>query len=119
MITMVGSDDFGRQAHDAFIASHAPIEDRLLVRRMEPPDETPGGLTIPAAAKKSLMLDEGVVLRAGKGRWTVTGERIPMDCREGDHVFFQSNAGYEVPLHGEKLLVLREQEVLLRTQGES
>ena len=85
-----------------------PLQDRLLVQRIEGNEEkTVGGIIIPDAAKEKAQT--GKVLAAGPGRLTPEGKLIPMQVKKGDTIFFGKYAGTEA---GENLIVIREDEVL-------
>jgi chaperonin GroES len=89
----------------------APLYDRLLVKRIEVPTESEGGLHIPDVAREKAQ--EGVVLRTGPGRmWREAKEPIPLQVKEGDHIMFGRFSGTEIMIDGEEHLILREDEIL-------
>ena len=85
-----------------------PLQDRILVRRVEAGEEkTVGGILIPDAAKEKATT--GTVLAVGTGRVTPEGKTLPMSIKKGDTVFFGKYSGTEA---GDNLIILREDEVL-------
>jgi len=87
-----------------------PLYDRVVVRRVTEEEKTPGGLFIPEQAKEKPA--QGEVLAIGNGRRLESGELIPLDTKVGDRVLFGKYSGTEIELNGEKLLILREDEIL-------
>ena len=88
-----------------------PLEDRIVVKPLEAEQTTASGLVIPDTAKEKPQ--EGRVLAVGPGdRHPDTGQRIPVDLKEGDRVLFQKYAGTEFKLDDEELLILSEKDVL-------
>jgi chaperonin GroES len=84
-----------------------PLYDKILVKRIEGEDMTPGGLFIPAAAKEKAQT--GKVIAIGSGRLTPDGKMIPLQVQPGDTVFFGKYAGTEAD---EEFLIIREDEIL-------
>ena len=87
-----------------------PLNDRIIVRRMEESEQMRGGLYIPDTAKEKPQ--EGEVLAVGNGKLLETGQRIPIDLKAGDRILFGKYAGTEIKLDGEEYLILREDDVL-------
>jgi len=87
-----------------------PLNDRIIVRRMEEQEQMRGGLYIPDTAKEKPQ--EGEVLAVGAGKLLETGQRIPIDLKAGDRILFGKYAGTEIKLNGEEYLILREDDVL-------
>lgn len=87
-----------------------PLHDRIIVKREEAPDKTPGGILLPDAAKDKL--NRGKVLAIGDGKIGEDGKRVPMDVEPGDKVLFGNYSGNEVELEGEKFLIMSQQDVL-------
>ncbi|QQS48728.1 MAG: co-chaperone GroES [Acidobacteriota bacterium] len=87
-----------------------PLNDRIIVRRMEEQEQMRGGLYIPDTAKEKPQ--EGEVIAVGNGRLLDNGTRVPMDVKAGDRVLFGKYAGTEIKLDGEEYLILREDDVL-------
>jgi chaperonin GroES len=87
-----------------------PLHDRVLVRRIEEQETTPGGILIPDTAKDKPQ--EGEVLAVGKGKIKEDGKVLPLDLKTGDRVLFGKYAGNEIILDGDEYLIMREEEVL-------
>ena len=87
-----------------------PLQDRIIVKRVDQEKTTASGIVIPdAAAEKP---DQGEVLAVGPGRRDDKGERIPMDVKVGDMVLFGKYSGQTVKVDGEELLVMHESDVM-------
>jgi len=87
-----------------------PLQDRILVKRVEEETKTKGGIIIPDSAKEKPI--EGLVIAVGKGKTKEDGGRIAMDVKEGDKILFGKYAGTEVKIDGEEHLIMREDDVL-------
>ena len=87
-----------------------PLNDRIIVRRMEEQEQMRGGLYIPDTAKEKPQ--EGEVLAVGNGKLLDNGQRIAIDLKAGDRILFGKYAGTEIKLDGEEYLILREDDVL-------
>jgi chaperonin GroES len=87
-----------------------PLNDRIIVKRMEEEQVTKGGIIIPDTAKEKPM--RGKVLAAGSGRILEDGKKVALDVKEGDTILFSKYAGNEVKVEGEELLIMREEDVL-------
>jgi chaperonin GroES len=87
-----------------------PLQDRLLVRRVEEQEKTKGGLIIPDTAKERPL--EGEVIAVGAGKRTEDGTLIAPDVKAGDRILFGKYAGTEIKIEGVEHLILREDEVL-------
>ena len=88
-----------------------PLGDRIVVRPSEGEEKTASGLYLPETAKEKPQ--QGEVLAAGPGRFDEEGEkRIPLDVKVGDKVLFARYGGTEIKLDGEKILILKESDVL-------
>lgn len=92
-----------------------PLQDRLLVRRMDAEEKTAGGLIIPETAKEKPM--QGEVVAVGPGGRTEAGALIPMDVKAGDKVLFGKWSGTEIKIDGEDLLVMKESDVFGVIEG--
>ena len=95
-----------------------PLQDRVIVRRVDSETVTKGGIFIPDAATEKA--DQGTVLAVGPGkRNKETSELIPLDVQVDDQVIFGKFSGQTVKVDGEELLILREEDILgVITQGE-
>jgi chaperonin GroES len=87
-----------------------PLADRLVVKPKEQEETTASGLVLPETAKEKPQ--EGTVLAVGPGRRDDDGKRIEMDVAVDDTVLYAKYAGTEIKLEGEKLLILKESDVL-------
>ena len=87
-----------------------PLNDRIIVKRIEDQEQMRGGLYIPDTTKEKPQ--EGQVLAVGNGKLLENGSRIAIDLNAGDRVLFGKYAGTEVKLDGEELLILREDDIL-------
>lgn len=87
-----------------------PLNDRVLVKRLESEEKTAGGLFIPDTAKEKP--SKGQVVAVGPGKIDEAGKRIPMAVKAGDEVLFNKYAGTEVKLDNIDHLVMREDDIL-------
>jgi len=87
-----------------------PLNDRVLVRRIEQRDEVRGGIIIPDTAKEKPQ--EAEVVAVGPGRLDDDGERLPMTVKVGHRVLIGKYAGTDIKLDDENLSILREDEIL-------
>lgn len=92
-----------------------PLHDRVLLRRLDDEDKTPGGIIIPDTAKEKPM--RGEVLAVGPGARRDDGTPVPLDVAAGDIVLFGKFAGTEIRIDGEDLLVLKESDLLGVIEG--
>jgi chaperonin GroES len=87
-----------------------PLGDRLVVQRKEAGETTKGGIILPDAAKEKPQI--GKVLSVGDGKILKDGKHQPLQVKKGDTVLFTSYAGDEFKLGGDKVLLMREEDVL-------
>jgi len=87
-----------------------PLGDRVIVKPIEQDDVTAGGIMLPDTAKEKPQ--KGEVLAIGPGARNDSGERVELDVKVGDKVLYAKYAGTEIKLEGEKVLVLRESDIL-------
>jgi chaperonin GroES len=87
-----------------------PLNDRVLVKRIEELPMTKGGIYIPDTAKEKPI--EGRVVAVGSGKIGENGERLPMTVKVGDRVLFGKYAGTEIKVEGEEHLMMREDDIL-------
>lgn len=87
-----------------------PLGNRVVVEPIEQEEVTAGGIVLPETAKEKPQ--KGEVLAVGPGPRDEDGKRIKMDVATGDKVLFAKYAGTEFKLEGEKVLILRESDVL-------
>ena len=87
-----------------------PLQDRILVRRLELEAKSSGGIIIPDSAKEKPM--EGEVVSVGKGKMLENGKHHTPDIKVGDTILFSKYAGSEVKIDGAEHLVMREDDIL-------
>ncbi|MBI4960764.1 MAG: co-chaperone GroES [Desulfovibrio sp.] len=87
-----------------------PLNDRVLVKRMEEVQVTKGGILIPDTAKEKPI--EGKVVAVGPGKMSEQGQRMALQLKEGDRVLFGKYAGTEIKMEGEEYLMMREEDIL-------
>ena len=87
-----------------------PLQDRILVQRVEEETTTKGGIIIPDTAKEKPA--EGKVVAVGNGKLGDDGKRVPLELKVGDRVLFGKYSGTEVKIDGEEYLIMREDDVL-------
>ena len=89
-----------------------PLNDRVVVRRIEEKETVQGGIIIPDTAKEKPQ--EGEILAVGQGKRLEDGKIFPLDVKVGDRVLFGKYSGSEVPvkIEGEDVLIMREDEIL-------
>ncbi len=88
-----------------------PLQDRIVVKPSEGEETTASGLFLPETAKEKPQ--QGEVIAVGPGRFDDEGEsRIPLDVKVGDIVLFAKYGGTEIKLESEKLLILKESDIL-------
>ena len=87
-----------------------PLQDRVLVRRIEQEEKTLGGIIIPDTAKEKPM--EGEVIAAGPGTRGDDGKLNPLDVKVGDRVLFGKWSGTEIKIDGEDLVVMKESDIM-------
>jgi chaperonin GroES len=87
-----------------------PLNDRVLVLRVEQEEKTSGGIIIPDTAKEKPQ--EGKVVAVGPGKVNDKGERIPLEVKEKDRVLFGKYSGSEIKIDGVEHLIMREDDIL-------
>ncbi len=87
-----------------------PLNDRLLVQRLEEEAKTAGGIIIPDSAKEKPA--QGKVVAVGPGKTNDAGERVALQVKAGDVILFSKYGGTDVKLDGEDYLIMREDDVL-------
>jgi chaperonin GroES len=87
-----------------------PLQDRIIVKRIDEEEMTKGGIIIPDSAKEKP--SEGKVIAVGKGKIGDDGKVQPLDVKKGDRVLFSKYAGTEINIEGEEHLIIREDDVL-------
>ena len=92
-----------------------PLNDRIIVKRLEEEEKTKGGIIIPDTAKEKPI--EGKVIAVGDGRITKEGKKIPMEIKKGDRVLFAKYGGTEIKMEGEEYRMMKEDDVLAVIEG--
>jgi chaperonin GroES len=87
-----------------------PLQDRVIVERLEEEEKTAGGIIIPDSAKEKPQ--QGKVVAVGPGKVLEGGTKLDMTVKEGDKVLFGKYAGSEVKIDGKELLIMREDDIL-------
>ena len=87
-----------------------PLQDRVIVQRIEEEEKTKGGLIIPDTAKEKPQ--EGKIIAVGKGKVNEDGKITPMDVKVNDRVLFGKYSGTEINIDGEEHLIMREEDIL-------
>lgn len=87
-----------------------PLQDRIIVQRIEALQKTESGIYIPDTAKEKPQ--EGKVIAVGPGKLNDNGSKVAPDVKVGDRVLFSKYAGTEVKIDGEELLIMREDDIL-------
>jgi chaperonin GroES len=92
-----------------------PLHDRVIVKRLESENTSPGGIVIPdSAAEKPV---QGKIVAVGKGKILEDGNVRPLDVKVGDKILFGKYSGTEVKVDGDDLLVMREEDVMAVIEG--
>jgi chaperonin GroES len=87
-----------------------PLQDRVIVKRIEEEEKSKGGIIIPDTAKEKPQ--EGRVVAVGKGKVNEDGKIIPLDVKVNDRVLFGKYSGSEINIDGEEHLIMREEDIL-------
>lgn len=87
-----------------------PLQDRILVKRLEGEETTKGGIIIPDTAKEKP--SEGSVVAVGNGKVLENGTTMPLDVKVGDKVLFSKYSGSDVKIEGGDYMIMREDDIL-------
>ena len=87
-----------------------PLQDRVILKRIEEAETVRGGIIIPDSAKEKQQ--EGEVVAAGSGKRLEDGTVLPLEVKTGDRVLFGKYSGTEIKLDGEEYLIVKEDEIL-------
>ena len=87
-----------------------PLQDRILIKRVEEEAKTKGGIIIPDSAKEKPQ--EGLVVAVGPGKVTDTGTRVKPEVNAGDRILFGKYSGTDIKVDGVEHLILREDDIL-------
>jgi chaperonin GroES len=92
-----------------------PLQDRVIVQRVQEEEKTKGGIIIPDTAKEKPQ--EGKVVAVGKGKVGDDGKLIALDVKAGDRILFGKYSGTEIKIDGEDVLIMREDDILGVLEG--
>ncbi len=92
--------------------SLVPMDDRVVIKRLEAEEKTAGGIVLPDSAKEKPQ--KGEVLAVGPGKLLDSGKRAAMDVKAGDTVLFGKYSGNEIELDGEEVVIVRMDDILAR-----
>ena len=92
-----------------------PLQDRVVVRRIEGEEKTKGGIIIPDTAKEKPQ--EGEIIAVGPGARDESGKLVPLDVEGGDRILFGKWSGTEVKIDGEELLIMKESDIMGVIEG--
>src|ERR1041384_7299708 len=87
-----------------------PLEDRIVIRRLEAEEKTAGGIVLPDTAKEKPQ--RGEVIAVGPGKLLDSGKRAALEVKVGDTVLFGKYSGTDIKVSGEECLILRESDLL-------
>ena len=92
-----------------------PLQDRIIVKRVQEEEKTKGGIIIPDTAKEKPI--EGKVIAVGNGKVNEDGSVRPLDVKAGDRILFSKYAGTDIKIDGEEHLIMREDDILGVIEG--
>ena len=92
-----------------------PLQDRVIVQRVQEEERTKGGIIIPDTAKEKPQ--EGKIVAVGKGKANDDGKVTPLDVKVGDRILFGKYSGTEIKIDGEDVLIMREDDILGVLEG--
>lgn len=92
------------------MAKLKPLNDKIVVKRLEAEGKTKGGIVLPDSAKEKPK--EGKVISLGDGKLLDSGKRVPFQVKKNDRILFSSYAGTEVKIDGDELIIMQEEDVL-------
>jgi chaperonin GroES len=87
-----------------------PLQDRIIVKRVQEEEKTKGGIIIPDTAKEKPM--EGEVIAVGTGKILENGNKQPLEVKNGDRVLFSKYAGTDIKIDGIEHLIMKEDDIL-------
>ncbi len=89
-----------------------PLDDRVVVQRLEAEEKTAGGIVLPETAKEKPQ--KAKVIAVGPGRTLDSGERAPVEVAVGDTILVGKYSGTEVKVEGEEYVIMRESDILAK-----
>ena len=87
-----------------------PLQDRVIVKRIQEEEKPKGGIIIPDTAKEKPQ--EGKVVAVGKGKANEDGKVVPLDVKVNDRILFGKYSGSDINIDGEEHLIMREEDIL-------
>jgi len=87
-----------------------PLGDRVVIKALEKEERTKSGIVLPDTAKEKPQ--QGKVLAVGTGKVLESGQKVPLEVKEGDTVIFSKYSGTEIKIDGEDVLILSERDIL-------
>ena len=87
-----------------------PLQDRIIVKRVQEEEKTKGGIIIPDTAKEKPL--EGKVIAVGNGKVLEDGSVRKLEVKAGDRILFSKYSGTEIKVDGQERLILREEDIL-------
>jgi chaperonin GroES len=87
-----------------------PLQDRVIVKQSEAEEKTKSGIVLPDTAKEKPT--KGKVTAVGPGKLDDKGRPMEVGVRVGDTIYYGKYAGTDVEIDGQKLVILRETEIL-------
>jgi chaperonin GroES len=94
-----------------------PLQDRVIVKRVQEEEKTKGGIIIPDTAKEKPV--QGEVVAVGPGARDETGKIVALEVKKGDRVLFGKWSGTEVKIDGQELLIMKESDILGVVEGKA
>ena len=89
-----------------------PLDDRIVVKRLDAEEKTAGGILLPDSAKEKPQ--KGEIVATGPGKMLESGKRAELEVKTGDTVLFGKYSGTEVKVSGQELLIMRESDILAK-----
>jgi chaperonin GroES len=108
MVESDGNKGFSSRSNNGMTV--VPLNDKIVVKRLEAEEKTAGGIVLPDSAREKPK--QGKVLSLGEGKRLDSGKRASFQVKEGDRVLFTSYAGNEVTVDGEEYLIMTEDDIL-------
>jgi chaperonin GroES len=105
------------ESHEVEAMKFRPLNDRVVVARIEEETRTAGGIIVPDTAKEKPM--QGEVVAVGPGARSEKGSLIPLEVKTGDRVLFGKWAGTEVKIDGRELVIMKESDILGLVEGKA
>jgi chaperonin GroES len=107
---LVGAKPSTNVSEESQVMKVRPLQDRVIVQRIDGEEKTKGGIIIPDSAKEKPA--EGKVIAAGKGKVSDEGRLTPLTVKKGDRILFGKYSGTEIKVDGEDYLIMREDDIL-------